>query len=189
MRAWLRTTRTAKGERNTQRSHRLDAGWHPVGCPDQEGYGNCRSCGSRTIHNHLENPAGPQSAQPPVADSACHGSFYSVAHCGCPGGDRRTFGVLMSNILWLLLGWVLGIFTVLILDLAFRGLVTGWHLVTRPKEDRGSVRYELEKSWNLARLRQFFRVPGPKTDTFWPAEAVRGNPGGGKGEPKRPSWP
>ena len=33
-------------------------GLHPVGCPDQEGYGNCRSCGSRTIHNHLENPAG-----------------------------------------------------------------------------------------------------------------------------------
>ena len=25
---------------------------------DQEGCGNCRSCGSRTIHNHLENPAG-----------------------------------------------------------------------------------------------------------------------------------
>ena len=21
----------------------------------------------------------------------CHGSFYSVAHCGCPGGGRRTF--------------------------------------------------------------------------------------------------
>ena len=40
------------------RAQRLDAGLHPVGCPDQEGYGNCRSCGSRTIHNHLENPAG-----------------------------------------------------------------------------------------------------------------------------------
>ena len=69
----------------------------------------------------------------------------------------------MSNVLWLLLGWVLGIFTVLILDLVFRGLVTCWHLVTRPKEDRGSVKYELEKNWNLDRLRQFFfRVPGPK---------------------------
>ena len=43
----------------------------------------------------------------------------------------------MSNVLWLLLGWVIGIFTVPILDLAFRGLVTGWHLVTRPKEGGG----------------------------------------------------
>ena len=95
----------------------------------------------------------------------------------------------MSNILWLLLGWVLGIFTVLILDLAFRGLVTGWHLVTRPKEDRGSVRYELEKAGILLDYANFSGFPAPKTDTFWPAEAVRGNPGGGKGEPKRPSWP
>ena len=70
--------------------------------------------------------------------------------------------ILMSNVLWLLLGWVLGIFTVPILDPVFRGLVTGWHLVTRPKEDRGSVRYELEKSWDLDRIRQFFRFPGPK---------------------------
>ena len=68
----------------------------------------------------------------------------------------------MSNVLWLLLGWVLGIFTVPILDVAFRGLVTGWHLVTRPKKDRDSVRYELEKNWNLTRIRQFFRFPGPK---------------------------
>ena len=65
----------------------------------------------------------------------------------------------MSDILWLVLGWVLGIFTVPILDPAFRGLVTVWHLVTKPKKDRGSRRYEIEKSLDLARIRQFFRFP------------------------------
>ena len=67
--------------------------------------------------------------------------------------------ILMSNVLWLLLGWVLGIFTVPLLDPVFRGLVTGWHRVTTPKKDRGSQKYELEKSWDLARIRQFFRFP------------------------------
>ena len=68
----------------------------------------------------------------------------------------------MSNVLWLLLGWVLGLFTVRILDPVFRGLVPVWRLVTKPKEDRGSQKYDIEKAWDLAKIRQFFRFPGSK---------------------------
>ena len=68
----------------------------------------------------------------------------------------------MSDVLWLMLGWVLGIFTRHILEPITRWFVTGWHLVTRPKKDRGSLRYELEKNWNLDRVRQFLKISDPK---------------------------
>ena len=44
----------------------------------------------------------------------------------------------------------------------FRGLVPVWRLVTKPKEDRGSQKYDIEKAWDLAKIRQFFRFPGSK---------------------------
>ena len=76
----------------------------------------------------------------------------------------------MSDVLWLVLGWVLGIFTSHILEPITRWFVTGWYLVTRPKKDRGSLRYELEKNWNLDRVRQFLKISDPKKrDLSWPS--------------------
>ena len=60
----------------------------------------------------------------------------------------------MYDVLLLLLGWVLGIFTWRILNPVFRLLVTAWLLVTKPKEDRGSRRFEIEKNWFLDQIRQ-----------------------------------
>ena len=39
----------------------------------------------------------------------------------------------MSDILWVVLGWILGLFTAPILEPVSRWLGTGWHLLTRRK--------------------------------------------------------
>ena len=60
----------------------------------------------------------------------------------------------MYDVLLLLLGWVLGILTWRILNPVFPLLVTAWLLVTKPKEDRGSRRFEIKKNLILDQIRQ-----------------------------------
>ena len=73
------------------------SGLHPVGCPDQEGYGNCRSCGSRTIHNHLENPAGLRTV--PTASTTNQlkktGEMRRRGHIGYATPIQRTRNVTL----------------------------------------------------------------------------------------------
>ena len=71
-------------------------------------------------------------------------------------------GVLMSDILWFVLGWILGLFTAPILEPVSRWLGTGWHLLTRRKtlDEHDRITYAIDKAWTIKKIRKFFKISG-----------------------------
>ena len=68
----------------------------------------------------------------------------------------------MSPFIWLVIGWVIGVFTARILEPISHLLGTIWHLATRRSlDEHDSVSYVIHKQMKIFRVRQFFRIPGP----------------------------
>ena len=66
----------------------------------------------------------------------------------------------MYELMWLVIGWFIGLFTTRILEPISHWLGTAWHLVTRRKGG-DSTEYDILKTWKIHRVRKFFRIPRP----------------------------
>ena len=68
----------------------------------------------------------------------------------------------MSDILWVVFGWILGLFTAPILEPVSRWLGTGWHLLTRRKnlDKHDRLLYVIRKEDTIERIRKFFKISG-----------------------------
>ena len=68
----------------------------------------------------------------------------------------------MSDILWFVFGWILGLFTAPILKPVSRWLGTGWHLLTRRKtlDEHDRITYAIDKASTIERIRKFFKISG-----------------------------
>ena len=63
----------------------------------------------------------------------------------------------MSPFIWLVIGWVIGVFTARILEPISHLLGTIWHLATRRSlDEHDSVSYVIHKQMKIFRVRQFF---------------------------------
>ena len=65
----------------------------------------------------------------------------------------------MYELMWLVIGWGIGIINVHILELISHLLGTIWHLVTRRSlDEHDSVLYAIDRACKIDLVRQFFRI-------------------------------